>query len=186
MVTLPEAAMSAAVATHLPDKTAGRRMLLLLTAVLALPFVLAAVLIFSGWQPPTAPHAGELATQHIQAGKAFRRTGRWLLVMRAPTTCAAECLARLDVLRRLHVALYKAQPRVRRVLLAAESPTINQPDLTVAAATGWQRLAGAGVWLVDPRGHAVLRYDTTTLDSQPATHAMLKDIERLLRYSWTG
>jgi len=188
--------VSAAMTTYLSSQGAGRRMLLLLTAALLLPFVLAAVLFFGGWQPPTAPHAGELVApaaplsldelQVLAGPEKSALAERWLLVMRAPAACTAACLARLDALRRLHVALYKAQPRVRRVLLATGVPDVQQPDLTIADAAGWRQLAGADVWLVDPRGYAVLRYDSMTLDASPATRAMLKDIERLLRYSWTG
>lgn len=179
----------------LPDlsmRSAGRRMFLLLVAALALPFVLAAVLIFSGWQPASARHYGELLPSvaplslddlAIQAGpEKSALAGRWLLVVREADACADACRQRLDELRRLHVALYKAMPRVRRVLLAAARPDIEQPDLTRAAATSWPSLARPGIYLVDPQGRAVLRYDRAQLDAR----AMLKDIERLLRYSWTG
>lgn len=181
--------MSAA-ALSVPDRAAGRRMFLLLVAALALPFVLAATLLFSGWRPAATPHHGELLVQAatpplspddlvIRAGPPKSAlAGRWLLVAVEPQGCAAACARRLDALRRVHVALYKAMPRVRRVLLADDTAGA-PPDLTVAA--GWSTLAPDHVYLVDPQGRAVLRYDATF---NPG--GMLKDIERLLRYSWTG
>lgn len=180
-----------AVAMQLPDRWAGRRMLLLLVAVLALPFAAAAVLIAAGWRPAAAPHYGELLPPaaplaldelNILAGpEKSALAGRWLLVAVEPQACTADCVRRLDALRRLHVALYKAMPRVKRVLLAPAAPSLVQPDLTIAALASWPALGHPGVYLVDPRGQAVLRY---AHGAEPK--AMLKDIERLLRYSWTG
>ncbi|MDX9995054.1 MAG: hypothetical protein RBS28_06990 [Rhodocyclaceae bacterium] len=180
-----------AAALPMPDRAAGRRMFLLLVAALALPFVLAAALIFSGWRPAATPHHGELLAQAatapplslddlaIRAGPPKSAlAGRWLLVAVAAGACDAACARRLDALRRVHVALYKAMPRVRRVLLA-DGAAGAPPDLTVAA--GWPALAPGHVYLVDPRGRAVLRYDAAF---NPG--GMLKDIERLLRYSWSG
>lgn len=177
-------------ALSLPDRKAGRRMFLLLVAALALPFILAAALIFSGWQPAAAPHHGELLPPQaplsldalaMRSGpEKSALAGRWLLVAVEPGTCAAACAQRLDQLRRVHVALYKAMPRVRRVLLAAGDPAVAQPDLSVA--TGWPVLAPGYVYLVDAQGRAVLRYDSAAFEPK----AMLKDIERLLRYSWSG
>lgn len=174
------------------DRWAGRRMLLLLVAVLALPFIAAAALLASGWRPAAAPHYGELLPSsaslalddlRILAGPPKSAlAGRWLLVAFEPEECAADCARRLDELRRLHVALYKAMPRVKRVLLTPDAPSLAQPDLTVATSARWPAFDRPGVYLVDPRGQAVLRYDSSTLDYK----AMLKDIERLLRYSWTG
>lgn len=175
----------------LQDRRAGRRMLLLLVAVLALPFIVAAVLIVSGWRPAAAPHHGELLQPAaplalddlaILAGPPKSALqGRWLLVAVEPETCIADCERRLDELRRLHVALYKAMPRVKRVLLTPAVPSLAQPDLAVAVPTSWPALDRPGVWLVDPRGQAVLYYAHGA-----GQKAMLKDIERLLRYSWTG
>lgn len=179
--------MSAA-APPVPDRAAGRRMFLLLVAALALPFVLAATLLFSGWRPAATPHHGELLAPamrlspdvlDIRAGPPKSAlAGRWLLVAVTAGACDTACARRLDTLRRVHVALYKAMPRVRRVLLADDTAGA-PPDLTVAA--GWSTLAPDHVYLVDPQGRAVLRYDATF---NPG--GMLKDIERLLRYSWTG
>lgn len=180
---------------NLPDRAAGRRMLLLLVAALALPFIAAAALIFSGWRPDIAPHSGELlpaaatplalADLQISTGpQQSALAGRWLLVSVESQACAADCTHRLEALRRVHVALYKAMPRVKRVLLAPDvpnAPTVVPPDVTVAAMTSWPALNRPGIYLVDPRGQAVLRYEH---GAEPK--AMLKDIERLLRYSWSG
>jgi len=180
-----------ALALPLTDRRAGRRIFLLLVAALTLPFALAAVLYFSGWRPGAAPHQGELLTPGaplapdrlvILAGPGpAALAGRWLLVAVEPQACAADCTRRLDALRRLHVALYKAMPRVKRVLLAPTVPPVAQPDLTVAASVSWPQLDRPGTYLVDPRGQAVLRYEPGAEQK-----AMLKDIERLLRFSWAG
>ena len=177
-------------------RASGRRMFLLLVVALALPFILATALLFAGWQPAAARHYGELLSpgtllalddlEVLDGPQKSTLAGRWLLVSYEPAACAVACQQRLDVLRRVHVSLYKAMPRVKRVLLTPAAPAvaINQPDLTLAAASSWPALAAPrpAVWLVDPRGHAVLRYDMD--DFSPA--GLLKDAERLLRYSWTG
>ena len=182
----------------LPDRAAGRRMLMLLVGVLLLPFALAAVLIGTGWRPAAAPHYGELVASPSplrledltirQGPEKSALTGRWLLVAVEPEPCTMACLQRLDMLRRVHVALYKAMPRVHRLLLLPEggAAAIPQPDLSIATANAWPALASAAprFWLVDPHGLAVLRYDGAAADFAPKL--MLKDIERLLRYSWSG
>lgn len=186
--------MSSTTLLTAPDRATGRRMFVLLAVALALPFIAAIVLIASGWRPAAVPHYGELLPPaaplalddlRILAGpQKSALAGRWLLVAFEPDACAEACRQRLDELRRIHVALYKAMPRVKRVLLATTPPAIDQPDLTVAFAGGWQALVTThpAIYLVDPRGHAVLRYDRENFSPQ----AMLRDVERLLRYSWTG
>ncbi|MEW6165535.1 MAG: hypothetical protein AB1642_10775 [Pseudomonadota bacterium] len=171
-------------------------MLLLLVLALLAPFVLAAMLILSGWRPAVAPHYGELlapavplsldALQILQGPEKSVLAGRWLLVATEGEACTAACERRLDGLRRVHVALYKAMPRVRRVLLASRAPAVDQPDLTVAALASWPALAAPRpvIHLVDPLGRIVLRYDPAPADFSP--RRMLKDVERLLRYSWSG
>lgn len=181
--------MTAAVLPPL-DPAPGRRMLLLLVGVLALPFIFATTLIFSGWRPTAAPHYGELMPPQtplaldallIHAGpEKSALAGRWLLVASEAGRCDGACGQRLDTLRRVHVALYKAMPRVKRVLLAEGALPVEQPDLSLAS--GWAALEPGHVYLVDPQGRAVLRYDSMTFKPK----SMLKDIERLLRYSWSG
>lgn len=190
-----------------PTRTSGsRKLLLILAALFALPMAVAAALLALGWRPAQGGPHGELvaAAEPLPfdglRGADGRQlptellAGKWTLLIADAGPCGSECQARIDAVRRVHVALNKQMPRIRRVWLSpdpardAQLPTLraSYPDLVIAApgSPGWQALLadpGARLVVIDPSGRTVLRY-REPLDAKGA----LKDVERLLRYSWLG
>ena len=192
--------------------TSGRRMMLLVTGLLALPFIVAFGLYWFEWRPAKLANHGEL----IQPPQALPEAGltlvdgrslqtaelrrKWTLVMVAPTPCARACQQDLHQIRQVQVALNKEMVRLRRVLLGSSvadlrtDPALAEiqrsyPDLIIAAPTAdetgviWTTLAGAGYrfYVIDPLGNVMMRYP-----EKPEMQGMLRDLERLLKYSWVG
>jgi hypothetical protein len=183
------------VAIHpLPNQRQGRLMLALIVGLLALPFVIGAGLYFGGWQPPRISHHGHLLTPPLMLAEPFpRSTGKnaekWKLVLHLRGPCTAECTSRLDELRRIHVALYKNMGRLSRAVLTdqPDDPALlalhaSQPDLMVLTAPpGTLAEITDPVLLVDPQGQVIMTYPP---DASP--QGMRADLDRLLKYAWTG
>ncbi len=128
--------------------------------------------------------------------------GRWTLLYIANDRCDTRCRDALYLTRQTRIALNRDADRVRRVLLAvgaccgAGELGAPHPDLIVARlsaaqlavlvsampATNDVPLAQTGhIYLVDPLGNLVLRYEPGAPDT-----ALLDDLERLLRLSHIG
>lgn len=171
---------------------------------LLLPFAIAAMLYLSGWRPAIRVQ-GEL----LPAGPALLHEaaldGHWGLALVSGTPCDTRCGESLDSLRRVHVALYKSMPAVRRLWLAdgedlathAEALHARWPDLGLVVADGALRgqlldapaaqparaitdgavtpAAADAVIVFDPAGRPVLRY-RSPVDAK----AVLTDLRRLL------
>lgn len=186
-------------ALTLPARPTGqRRLLLLVVALLALPFVVAAGLYFAGWRPDRTVNHGELLNPPLplattdwraapgEAPPAGRIAGYWALVLVLPDGCPDQCLARLDELRRIQVSMNKDMGRLKRVALATDGlpPALlelgkTQPDLIVAEVP-----PGAlppGVHIVDPQGRRVM---TFTVDAPGRD--IRTDLARLLKFAWNG
>ena len=191
-----------------------RLMLLLLAAVFFLPFVVGSGLFWLDWRPAKFANHGELVQppralpesglRHAD-GRALPTAelrGRWLLAVAVNTTCDTPCQATLQQLGQVQLALNKEQRRVQRVLLVngGDRETLAQlqrasPDLLVAnvpsdAGSAWASTFdsfaapathGAGVYVVDPLANVMLRYPNAN-----DLRGVLKDLERLLKYSWLG
>jgi cytochrome oxidase Cu insertion factor (SCO1/SenC/PrrC family) len=187
--------------------------MLLVTALLALPFIVAFALYWFEWRPAKLANHGQL----IEPVRALPETGltlvdgrplptaelrrKWTLVMLAPTPCASACQQDLQQIRQVQVALNKEMVRLRRVLLGSSvadlrtDPALAEiqrsyPDLIIAAPSAdetgviWRTtLDGAGYrfYVIDPLGNVMMRYT-----DKPEMRGMLRDLERLLKYSWVG
>ncbi|MFT3850315.1 MAG: hypothetical protein QM739_17065 [Propionivibrio sp.] len=194
--------------TTLPVSSDGakpaRYTLALLIALFVLPFLAGTALFWSGWrpersgnhgdliQPPRSlPAAGLTYADGSPADAALR--GHWLLVLAVDGACDAACRAALQQMTQVHRALNKEQDRLRRVLITtAAAHTLDDvqptfPDLvataiTPDARTTWMSafdVSGQTLFIVDPMGNVIMRYADPT-----ATRGVLKDLERLLKYSW--
>lgn len=196
-----------------PAPRGGRRLLGLLFLLFALPFATAAGLYYGDWRPANGGNYGELLTaaspldysrllgsdgresSNGLSAPAATLTGRWTLLVAAAGHCAANCRGQLDLTRRLHVALNKNMPRLKRLLLTADPDRhtaalhASWPDLVVASSAdaAWQALLPAGpadstrVYLLDPAGRPVLRFPAD-FDGRRA----LRDLDRLLKLSRLG
>lgn len=174
--------------------------LILVAALFALPVLASVGLYLSGWRPSQYGNHGELLApprvlpaagldgNTTVGDAATRRQGVWLLVFPASAACDGPCAAALDDMTRVHRALGKNQGRLQRVLLRtgtdSPAPATVPPETLVYSAPGqaWRdafRPNDRAVFLVDPFGNVVMRF-AIPLDSI----GMLRDIERLMKYSW--
>jgi len=189
----------------------SRRTLLLLAALFILPFVIGSGLFWLDWRPEKFGNHGELLqpTRALPAVGLYHADGRplptaellgkWLLVLPVKGSCNATCQNNLQGMLKVHIALNKEQNRMQRVLIVGDvSDSANDPPmvelqrlfpgLLVAAvqanvaAEAWHgALNGRGqdVFIVDPIGNVMMRY------ADPSDmRGVLKDLERLLKYSW--
>jgi hypothetical protein len=186
-----------------PSQRQGRLMLALIVGLLALPFIIGAGLYFGGWQPPlTSPHGHllnpprQLPEQMLRpmgasvgARTAGNDDGKWRLVLHVRGPCTNECTARIDEMRRIHVALYKNMSRLSRVVLIDQpnDPALlalceSQPDL-ILQTTLSNELADIAdpLLLVDPQDQLVMTYPANA-----SPQGVRADLERLLKYAWSG
>jgi len=113
--------------------------------------------------------------------------GLWWLLIVAPDSCAAECATSLSQMRALQVLITKDATRIRRALLvpngavgaeiATTYPKLQRLQAESPAALG----LAAGIYIVDPAGVFVLRFDLGDSGAK-----VQKDLKRLLRYSRIG
>ncbi|WP_374247099.1 hypothetical protein [Zoogloea sp.] len=196
--------MSAPVTAMPASPLARYRPLLLVVALLILPFAIGGGLYAWGWRPAGAASHGELLTPSRPvpaladtAGKPVGKAAfenHWTIIVAGSGPCEAACRQWIAATRQVHVALYKQMPRVQRAWVtdrpgADPAPLLAiQPDLHPLVATGADAAAafdlgtaGHRVFVVDPLGQIILRYAP---DADPK--AVLKDMDRLLRYAWAG
>ena len=192
-----------AMTSALPSSKPAHRTLWLLAAVFVLPFVVGTGLFWSGWRPAKFVNHGELlqpprllpesGLTHAD-GRSLPTSelrGKWLLVMPVDQPCDATCQQNLQQMRQVHIALNKEQSRLQRVFISsvASDPALKKmqqdlPDVVVASTTNkdWRKALdsnGQTIYVVDPLGNIMMRY------TDPADmRGVLKDLERLLKYSW--
>lgn len=186
----------------------GLPMLALIVALLTLPFAIAGGLYLIGWHPERTgnhgtllsppqplPESGLLSSEGQPLATAALH-GKWLLILAGRGPCDAACRGRLDEMRRIQVSLNKEMGRLRRVVLTdtASDHTLTdfrqqQPDLVVAAAPSlWlpckdKPADGTGyrLYVADPQGQLIISYTPDV-----AGKAVRADLDRLLKFAWTG
>ena len=190
-------------------KSNGLPMLALVVSLLALPFAIAALLYFVGWQPERTGNRGQLRHPPVSlpASGLKMPDGRplataelqdkWLLLLNGRGQCTADCLQRIDEMRRIQVSLNKDMGRLRRVVLSDRiadpefaAARQRQPDLVLAEAPPhWlpgsgsdaEDNAGYRLHIIDPQGNLIMDYPADI----PAK-GVRGDLERLLKFAWTG
>lgn len=192
-----------ALASSLPAPKQTNLTLWLLVAVFVLPFIIGTGLFWSGWRPAKFANHGELLQppQRLPESGLVHADGRplptselrgkWLLLMPVDRACEAACQQNLRQMRQVHVALNKEQSRLQRVFISssASDPALVKmqqdfPDTVVASTANmaWRNaldVSGQTIYIVDPLGNIMMRY------ADPADmRGVLKDLERLLKYSW--
>jgi cytochrome oxidase Cu insertion factor (SCO1/SenC/PrrC family) len=118
-------------------------------------------------------------------GKTSMISGRWWLVVVESDGCPSDCQTAVHQLHQLHILLGRDATRVRRALVAVgaapldESVPRNYPELVLFNAPA--DALRPGVYIVDPLGNVVLRYEYANADK-----AVLEDIRQLLKVSHIG
>jgi hypothetical protein len=167
-----------------------RLKLLLLFLACAAPFILGWGAWHFGWGTGQPGNYGELIEPRLLQGPAFEAArGKWLLVSFDAAACDAHCEKKLYYMRQVRTAQGKEQGRIERLWILTDAGT---PRPQLAAAFEGTRIARGEtdafpgnpvdhVYLVDPLGNLMMRFPR-----DPDPSRMLKDLQRLLRYSRIG
>jgi cytochrome oxidase Cu insertion factor (SCO1/SenC/PrrC family) len=192
-----------------PHRKLSRQQLLLIASLFFVPLLAAVLLYFSSdWRPAPEPNGRLIdppqrlpkARLFLRNGKAARADilrGHRFLVHPVESRCEERCVALLDELGRVRLALDKDAVRVRRVLLhtglcCSEDFPLKDEDLLVLGATGRKGEAlrtmfpltddgSPGIYIVDPQGNLIMSYPASG-----SGQGLLEDLERLLRLSKIG
>ena len=172
-------------------------------AVCAIPLTAALVAYFF-WPPSGRTNYGELIDPRplpavpltLLDGGSFSLAdlkGKWVMIQADETSCGAPCQAKLFRMRQVRLAQGRNMDRIERVWLLLDpgrpSPEIAglyEGAIVARAAPALLAALPAAdardrIYLVDPRGNLMLRFPK---DADP--RRMIKDLERLLRYSGIG
>ncbi len=161
--------------------------LVLVALVCVAPLILGTLAWFYGWAPGAAGNYGELIAPRALSGAPFEALrGKWVLVSFDAAACDAYCEKKLYFMRQVRRAQGKDIARVERlwVLSDAGAP---RPELLAAiegtriAPSSDAALSPDHIYVVDPLGNLMLRFPR-----DPDPSKMLKDLQRLLKYSRIG
>lgn len=171
----------------------NRAKLIAVALVCAAPVVLGTLAYVFRWAPGAKGNYGELIEPRVLAAPPFDALrGKWVLVSIDAAACDAGCERKLYFMRQMRKATGKNQERVERLWLLTDA---RSPSPTLLAAIEGTHVAradaellrsfpgtpSAHIYVVDPLGNLMLRFPP-----DPDPSAMLKDLERLLRYSRIG
>jgi hypothetical protein len=185
------------VSRFLPDDPVkrGRVKLALLLAVFAIPLVAAWAAYVSGWLSGGRGNYGTLLTPRLIDDPAIvALRGKWVLVQLDRAACDSRCERKLYYMRQVRRAQGRQMSRVERLWIVtdagAPAPALLAAIEGTHLARGNDRLAAAfpakgapteHIYLIDPLGNLMLRFP-----GDPNPSKMVKDLERLLKYSGFG
>jgi hypothetical protein len=122
---------------------------------------------------------------------------KWSLVYVGDGACDADCRAALLMMRQTHASLGRLAPRVQQLLLASsgccdreflgrDHPAVrlvdaSGPQYTALLAAFPRERRRSGIFIVDPLGNLMMRYDTGL---EP--RGLLQDLKKLLELSHIG
>jgi hypothetical protein len=156
----------------------------------AAPFALAWAAWHFGWAPGAAGNYGELiAPRPVTGAPLPALRGKWVMVSFDSAACDAYCEQKLYFMRQVRRALGKDQARVERLWVLTDT---GKPQPRLVAQIEGTHLATASpgdfpgerrdhIYVVDPLGNLMLRFPR-----DPDPSRMLKDLQRLLKYSAIG
>jgi len=179
----------------------GRLQLLLILAVVIGPMLLASAMYrFGFWVPESRSYDGVL----VATGQGRDTLGitapattvpRWELLVTAPDGCTEECQQLVYLARQINIGLAREAGRASHAVASAqplaagyeqrlqrEYPQLQRYRLDPAVyGAGSDLPAGPQLWIVDPHGNLVLRYD-----AKANGKAILDDLKYLLKISQIG
>ena len=181
-----------------PDRRKGRWQLLLILLMVIGPMVLATFMYkLQFWVPDSRSYHGEMignGQTRVDIGVQADEM-RWQLLVTAPTACAADCQQLVYLARQLQIGLGRDASRASHALastqpvsadydakLKAEYPQLQRYSLALSTFTKNAAAPGeAQLWIVDPHGNLVLRYDAKVKGKD-----LLNDLRHLLKLSNIG
>ncbi|QLL13582.1 hypothetical protein [Pseudomonas chlororaphis] len=188
--------ISEAQAPH--NRRRGRWQLLLIVAMVIGPMILATGMYkLQFWVPESRSYHGEL----IGNGQSRADIGvqaddkRWQILVTAPQDCAVDCQQLVYLARQIQISLGRDASRASHALAAAqpldadyqaklqrEYPQLQRYPLDLPTFTkGASDQSAPLLWIVDPHGNLVLRYDARVKGKD-----LLNDLRHLLKLSNIG
>lgn len=176
----------------------GRLQLILILLVVIGPMMLATGMYkLQFWVPESRSYHGEMignGQSRAELGVAADES-RWQLLVSTPGDCAVDCQQLVYLARQIQVglgrdasrathALAMAQPLADdyAALLQREYPQLQRYPLDLPSYTqGAQGNGAAQLWIIDPHGNLVLRYDPRVKGKD-----VLNDLRHLLKLSNIG
>jgi hypothetical protein len=170
-----------------------RNKLFLVGLVCIAPVALGSLAYLWRWDTGAAGNYGELIEPRPLAGPALDALkGKWVLVTFDPPACGAACEKKLYIVRQIRRAQGQDMERIERLWMLTSA---GSPLPALAAAVEGERIVpfdpdfsgrfpatrADDIYLVDPLGNLMLRYP-----KDPEPEKMIKDLQRLLRYSHIG
>lgn len=180
------------------NRRRGRWQLLLIVAMVIGPMILATGMYkLQFWVPESRSYHGEL----IGNGQSRADIGvqadekRWQILVTAPKDCAEDCQQLVYLARQIQISLGRDASRASHALAAAqpldadyqaklqrEYPQLQRYPLDLPTFTKGAGDQGAPLlWIVDPHGNLVLRYDARVKGKD-----LLNDLRHLLKLSNIG
>jgi hypothetical protein len=176
----------------------GRLQLILILLMVIGPMILATGMYkLQFWVPDSRSYHGELigngqsrADLGVQADEQ-----RWQLLVSAPKDCAVDCQQLVYLARQIQIGLGRDAPRASHALATAqpldaayqaklehEYPQLQRYTLDLSRyGTLSEGKSDAQLWIVDPHGNLVLRYDARVKGKD-----LLNDLRHLLKLSNIG
>ena len=155
--------------------------------------ILATLAYKLGWGTGSPGNYGELIEPRGLSGAPIAALrGKWVLVTFDPAACGPACERKLYFVRQVRKAQGKEMDRIERLWVVTDGA---QPRADLLAATDGSRSAHADarfvaqfpgnpldhIYLVDPLGNLMMRFPP-----DPEPKKVIKDLERLLKYSRVG
>ncbi|AZD13035.1 hypothetical protein PUP66_01510 [Pseudomonas chlororaphis] len=180
------------------NRRRGRWQLLLIVAMVIGPMILATGMYkLQFWVPESRSYHGELignGQSRADIGVQADET-RWQILVTAPRDCAVDCQQLVYLARQIQISLGRDASRASHALATAqpldtdyqaklqrEYPQLQRYPLDLPTFTKGASDQGAPLlWIVDPHGNLVLRYDARVKGKD-----LLNDLRHLLKLSNIG
>ena len=155
----------------------------------AAPFILGWAAYYFGWGVAGGGgNYGELLAPRPVAGPLAPLKGKWVLVTFDAAACDAACERKLYIVRQIRKAQGKEAERIERLWVVTDG---GKPRAELLAALDGAHVASAQldfpgqpleqIYLVDPLGNLMMSFP-----KDPDPFKMIKDLQRLLKYSRFG
>jgi hypothetical protein len=172
----------------------SRIKVLLIAAVCAAPLVLGTLAYVMRWGQGSSGNYGELIPPKPIAGPALETLrGKWVLVSFDQASCPEYCVRKLYFMRQTRKGQGKDMERVERLWIVTDSAAVRPELLAAIEGTRVVRQADGSfagnfpgnapdhIYVVDPLGNLMMRFPR-----EPDPSKILKDLQRLLKYSRIG